>query len=91
MPNLVIGDEAGFWMNVQVNSHNVRKYAPKANNLEFTYEVSMSKEKCIVWMGVCGNGTVIGPFFLNNNVTGDKCSVMLREEVFPELAAAFNH
>ena len=88
---LVIGDEAGFWMNGQVNSHNVRKYAPKGNNPEFTYEVSMSKEKCMVWMGVCGNGTVLGPFFLNNSVTGDKYLVMLREEVFPELAAAFNH
>ena len=56
-------------MNGQVNSHNVRKYAPKGNNPEFTYEVSMSKEKCMVWMGLCGNGTVLGPFFLDSSVT----------------------
>ena len=55
-------------MNGQVNSQNVRKYAPKGNNPEFTYEVSLSKEKCMVWMGLCGNGTVLGPFFLDNSV-----------------------
>ena len=78
-------------MNGQVNSHNVRKYAPKGNNPEFTYEVSMSKEKCMVWMGLCGDGTVLGPFFLDSSVTEAKYLVMLRKEVLPELQAAFNN
>ena len=91
LPNLVIGDEAGFWMNGQVSSQNVHKYAPKGNNLEFTYEVSASKLKLMVWMGVCGNGTVLGPFFFDGNVNGAKYLEMLNEEVFPILIAAFGH
>ena len=90
LPNLVIGDEAGFWMNGRVSSQNVRKYAPKGNNPEFTYEVSASKLKLMVWMGVCGNGTVLGPFFFDGNVNGAKYLEMLNEEVFPQLIAAFD-
>ena len=88
LPNLVIGDEAGFHMNGQVNSQNVRKYAPKGNNKEFTCEVSTSKEKCMVWMGLCRNGTVLGPFFLEDSVSGAKYLEMLNEEVLPELRTA---
>ena len=85
----MIGDEAGFWMNGRVSSQNVRKYAPKGNNPEFTYEVSASKLKLMVWMGVCGNGTVLGPFFFHGNANGAKYLEMLNEEVFPQLIAAF--
>ena len=91
LSNLVIGDEAGFWMNGQVSSQNVRKYAPKGNNPEFTYEVSASKEKLMVWMGLAGNGTVLGPFFLDGSVTGAKYLKLLNEEVFPQLVAVFGH
>ena len=87
----MIGDEAGFWMNGRVSSQNVRKYAPKGNNPEFTYEVSASKLKLMVWMGVCGNGTVLGLFFFDGNVNGAKYLEMLNEEVFPQLIAAFGH
>ena len=75
--------QAGFWMNGRVSSQNVRKYAPKGNNPEFTYEVSASKLELMVWMGVCGNGTVLGPFFFDGNVNGAKYLEMLIEEVFP--------
>ena len=30
LDSLLIGDEAGFALNGEVNSHNVREYAPKA-------------------------------------------------------------
>ena len=56
LSSFVIGDEAGFWMNGRVSSQNVRKYAPKGNSPEFTYEVSANKENCMAWMGLCGNG-----------------------------------
>ena len=42
-------------------------------------------------MGVCGNGTVLGPFFFDGNVNGAKYLEMLNEEVFPQLIAAFGH
>ena len=37
----------------------------------------------MVWMGACGNGTVLGPFFFDGNVNGAKHLEMLNEEVFP--------
>lgn len=91
LANLVIGDEAGFWMNGRVSSQNVRRYAPKGNNPEFAYEVSASKEKLMVWMGLSGNGTVLGPFFLDESVTGAKYLEMLNEELFPQLVVAFGN
>ena len=89
LANLVIGDEAGFWMNGRVSSQNVRKYAPKGNNPEFTYEVSSSKEKAMVWMGLCGNGSVLGPFYFDGTVTGASYLQLLNEKVFPQLIAEF--
>ena len=64
--NLVIGDEAGFAMNGKVNTQNVRKYAPRGNQPEFTYDVNESREK--VCAGLVGNGALIGPFFFDGNV-----------------------
>ena len=37
--NLVVGDEATFCMNGQVNSRNVRAYAPAGNLPAFNYDV----------------------------------------------------
>ena len=87
--NLIISDEAGFWMNGRVSSQNVRKYAPKGENPDFSYEVNFSKEKIIVWMGLSGGGNVIGPFFFDRNVNGQTYLEMLNELVFPELINAF--
>ena len=30
----------------------------------------MSREKLSVWIGLCGNGELIGPFFFEGNVNG---------------------
>ena len=89
LANLVIGDEAGFAMNGRVSSQNVRCYAPKGEMPVFTYEVSSKKDKHTVWMGLCGNGTVLGPYFFDGNVTGETYLRMLNEEMFPDLVNAF--
>ena len=91
LPNLIIGDEAGFWMNGRVSSQNVRKYAPRGENPDFTYEVSASREKQMVWMGLCGNGTVLGPFFFEENVDSAAYLHLLNEELFPQLLIAFGN
>ena len=70
LSNLVIGDEANFGLNGQINSQNVRRYALRGNHPEFTYEVSERREKCTVWIGLCGNGTLIGPLFFARNMNG---------------------
>ncbi|KAF2355758.1 Protein of unknown function DUF4817 [Trinorchestia longiramus] len=61
--DIVIGDKAAFHLNGKVNSHNVRRYAPKNNPPDFNYNVEISREKVSIWMGLCGNGCLLGSFF----------------------------
>ena len=71
LPNYVISDEAGFAMNGKVNTQNVREYAPVGNPPPFTYDVNSSREKLTVWAAIIGNGTLIGPFFIDGNLNGN--------------------
>ena len=41
-------------------------------------------------MGLCGNETIVGPFFFERNVNGVIYLEMLNEQVFPELLHSFN-
>ena len=68
LANLIIGDEVGFAMNGKVNSQNVREYAPHGERPEINYAVNESRERCTVWVGLCGNGTLLGPFFFDGYV-----------------------
>lgn len=62
--NLVVGDEAAFGMNGHVSTQNVRCYAPKGNPpATANFEVSSDRRKLHLWGGICGNGTLLGPFF----------------------------
>ena len=40
LANLVIGDEAGFAMNGEVNSQNVREYAPQGEHPDINYDIN---------------------------------------------------
>ena len=70
-------------MNGKVNTQNVRQYAPRGQAPEFTYQVSESQEKRAVWVGLCGDGSLIGPYFFESNVTGLAYVEMSNEKVFP--------
>jgi len=61
LDNVMIGDEASFSMNGQVNTRNVREYAPRGNPPAFNYDRSNSRTS--VWVGITGNGAIIGPTF----------------------------
>ncbi|KAF2346763.1 Protein of unknown function DUF4817 [Trinorchestia longiramus] len=61
--DIVIGDEAAFYLNGKVNSHNVRRFAPKNNPPDFNYDVEISREKVSIWVGLSGTGCLLGPFF----------------------------
>ena len=54
LANLVIGDEAGFAMNGEANSQNVREYAPQGERPDINYDISANRERCTVWVGLCG-------------------------------------
>ena len=82
-----------FYMiySLKVNTQNGRQYAPRGEAPEFTYQVSESREKRTVWIGLCGDGSLIGPFFFESNVTGLAYLGMLNEKVFPAVLGTFPH
>ena len=65
LDNYVIGDEAAFCLNGSVNTQNVREYSLMRHPPSFNYETNMCREKLSVWAGMCGNGVIIGPIFLD--------------------------
>ena len=91
MDSLLIGDEASFAINGEVNTQNVRQYAPKGHQPAFNFERSNSRVHLTVWAAVCGNGLIIGPYFFDGNVNGNAYLRMLNEFVFPQLAEHLNN
>lgn len=89
LSNFIIGDEAGFAMNGRVNSQNVREYAPRGQPPDFFYTRNESRKRVTVWVGLCGDGTLIGPFFFDRSVDGQGYREMLNEKVFPQLVRKF--
>ena len=88
LETLLIGDEAGFAMNGDVNTHNVRRYAARGNKpLDFVYEKSANRAKLTVWIGLIGNGTLVGPCFFRETVNGDRYLHLINNTVVPHLAA----
>jgi hypothetical protein len=63
LQSIIIGDEEGFALNGEVNSHNVREYAPKGNPPAFNFERKNSRAKLTIWAALCGNGVILGPYF----------------------------
>ena len=90
LSNFVIGDEAGFAMNGRVNSQNVREYAPRGHPPpDFHYTRNESRKRITAWVGLCGDGSLIGPYFFEGSVNGQNYLVMLNEEIFPQLVHKF--
>ena len=91
LDSLLIGDEASFAMNGEVNTQNVCQYAPKGHPPAFNFERSNSCVHLTVWAAVCGNGLIIGPYAFDGNGNGNAYLRMLNEFVFPQLAEHFNN
>ena len=86
LANCIIGDEAIFQLKCTVNTQNIRCYAPKGQPpVDNKFEKSNSRDKLHVWVGLCGNGRIIGPHFFNRNVNGRAYGDMLRQVVFPTI------
>ena len=45
-------------------------YAPSNQPPGFRYNVNDSRQKLTVWVELCGNGNMLGPFFFDGNVNG---------------------
>ena len=87
---LIISDEASFPVNGAVNTHNVRRYAPRGQPPDFSYDIPLDQNKITVWCGLKGNDTIIGPFIFYNNVNGQGYLNMLNNEVVPALQAIYH-
>ena len=62
--DIVIGNEAAFHM----NGRAAIMFA--SMNPDFHNDLRMSREKVSVWIGICGNGSIVGPIFYKNTLTG---------------------
>ena len=91
LDTIVIGDEAAFFLNGKVNSHNIRQYSPKKNPPEFNFDKSICREKLSLWIGICGNGSLIGPIFYERNLNGDVYLNMINETIVPELLRVYGN
>ena len=67
----------------EMNTQNVRSYAHRGENPDFHYDRNECRTNVMVWAGLCGNGTMIGPFFFNGSVNGESYLEMLNEKVLP--------
>ena len=89
-PYIVIGDEAAFHLNGQVNSHNVVSYAPRLHpTADFVYHRSNDRDKTTVWAALVADGTVVGPYFFRGNVSGQIYLQMIENDVKPLLAVKY--
>ena len=43
----------------------------------------------MVWAGICGNGFVIGPFFIDGSLNGVKYHDLIVENIYPLLVERF--
>ena len=68
-------------MNGEVNSQNVRQYAPRGERPDVNYDVNDCRARMTVWVGICGNGRLLDLFFLEGNVNGERYLQMLNEDV----------
>ena len=80
---ILITDEAHFYLNGDINQHNLRYWSDK--NPRIIYEKPLHSPKITVWMGVAAWG-VIGPYFFDGTVNSERYMQLLNEFVRPELS-----
>lgn len=83
--NIVFSDEATFELNGHINRHNCRFWSD--NNPHWMLEAKTQyPQKLNVWAGVLNN-VLIGPFFIDGNLTAAKYEDMLRNQILPAIIA----
>lgn len=84
---ILFSDEATFMLNGSVNRHNCRFWS--SNNPRWMEEVHTQRpEKLNVWIGIIDQN-VIGPFFIEGNLTSERYLLLLQENVIPSLNALY--
>lgn len=81
--NVCFSDECSFFLNGLVNRHNCRYWAD-TNPRIFHETHTQHPQKLNVWAGIFGN-SIVGPFFLPGNLTGDMYLDLLENAIDPAL------
>lgn len=81
LQNICFSDESTFFLNGFVNKHNCR-YWDNTNPLVFREDHTQFPEKINVWAGILGN-EVIGPVFIEENLTGQLYLQCLEDVIDP--------
>ena len=55
----------------------------------FSFDKSYRRDKLSVWAGLCGNGTVLGPIFIEDTLNKETYSELLFDVVIPHLQEEF--
>lgn len=79
---VVYSDEAHFYLNGTVNKQNCRIWATE--NPHAIHQQPLHDSKTTVWCGFWAGG-VIGPFFFDETVNGDRYREMLTKFLWPKL------
>ena len=79
--NILWSDKAIFSLSDTVNRHNCVYWAPTNPN-RIIERNRQGSQSVMVWAGISSNRR-IGPFFLNEHVTGQSYLAMLRDQVLP--------
>jgi len=85
---IVFLDEATFMLNGSVNRHNSR-YWSDSNPHWMRESKSQYPQKLNVWAGIVGEH-IIGPFFIDGNLTAQKYEAMLRDDIVPTVRNIFD-
>lgn len=81
--NICFSDECSFFLNGTVNRHNCRYWSDF--NPRIFHEVHTQRpQKLNVWAGIFGN-RIVGPFFLEGNLTGEMYLGLLEDTIDPML------
>lgn len=83
LQNICFSDEATFNLRGEVNKHNCRYWSTENPNL-MREEHCQYPEKLNVWLGIYGDH-VIGPIFIDGNLTGEKYLDMLENIIDPTI------
>lgn len=84
---ILFSDEATFCLHGSVNRQNCR-YWSKNNPRWMRESHTQNPQKVNVWAGILNN-TIIGPFFFDQNLTGDRYLQFLQNDLIPSVAHVF--
>lgn len=86
LKKVCFSDESTFHLTGYVNRHNCR-YWCEINPHEYREAHTQRPQKRNVWAGILGD-EVIGPFFINGNLDGDKYILLLHHQIVPAMQAS---